>query len=116
MILKTKILGWSAGFPVVMLNLRTAKKLGVESKDRILIKTLSKKQKKISVIADTIKNLVKEGEIFVSLELAETLNLKQGQKVDVSLSPVPASFTFIKKKLNNETLSKNEYEGDNLFD
>ncbi len=108
MILKTKILGWSAGFPVVMLNLRTAKRLGVESKDRILIKTLSKKQKKISVIADTIKNLVKEGEIFVSLELAETLNLKQGQKVDVSLSPVPASFTFIRKKLNNETLSKKE--------
>ena len=35
--LKIKILKWSAGLPVAMLNKKTAKKLGVHSKDRIFI-------------------------------------------------------------------------------
>ena len=40
--LKTKILKWSAGLPVAMLNDKTASKIGVHPQDLISIKTLSR--------------------------------------------------------------------------
>jgi putative thymidine phosphorylase len=101
--LKVRFLKWSAGIPVAMLNQKTAEVLGVHIKDRISIKTSSRK---ISTIIDTIGSLVKENEIAVSSEIKNLLNLKSGEKVDVILLSPPRSLNFIKEKLNNKKLNK----------
>lgn len=106
--LKIKLLKWSAGLPVAMLNKKTAKKMGVHTEDRISIKTISKYPKEVSTIIDTIERLVKEDKIAVSSELKKRLGLRIGQKVDVNLSSAPRSVIFIKKKLNKKSLSKKE--------
>jgi len=106
--LKIKLLKWSAGLPVAMLNKKTAEKIGVHSRDRISIKTLSKHPKEISTDIDIIRRFVKRDEIAVSSELKKHLNLNIGQKVEVSLSNPPESINFIKKKMNNKSLSEKE--------
>jgi putative thymidine phosphorylase len=108
--LKLRLLKWSTGLPVAMLHEKTAERIGVHSKDRILIKTLSKKPVKISVILDTVKGLIKEDEVAVSYELSEKLQTHNGRRVSVTLSSPPESLEFIKKKLNKKRLSSNEIE------
>lgn len=103
--LKIRFLNWSAGLPVAMLNYKTAKKIGVHTKDRVSIKTGSKE---VSTIVDTIRGLVKENEIVVSSELKKRLSLKSGQKVDVSLAPKSRSSNLIKKKLDGKRLLQKE--------
>ncbi len=106
--LKIKLLKWSAGFPVAMLNENTANIIGVKTKGRIFIKTISKKPRGVSTIVDTITGIVKKDEIAISCELKERLSLHAGQKVDVDLSPSPKSLAFIKKKMNRGVLSQKE--------
>lgn len=106
--LKVKILKWSAGIPVAMLNEETANLIGVKTKGRIFIQTLSKKPEGISTIIDIAKTLVKKNEIAISSELKERLNLHAGQKVDIDLSSPPKSMAFIKKKMNKQSLSQCE--------
>ena len=106
--LKVKLLKWSAGFPVAMLNKITAKKISVNPPDRITISTLSKRPKEISTVVDVVKGLVKENEIALSSELERYFDFKVGNKVEVNLSTPPKSLDFIKKKMNNQTLSQNE--------
>ncbi|VVB82410.1 AMP phosphorylase [uncultured archaeon] len=106
--LKIKILKWSAGAPVAILNEKTANILGVKTKGRIFIKTLSKKPQGVSTVIDTAKTLVSSNEIAISSELKERLLLDAGQKVDVDLAPTPRSLVFIKKKMNGEMLTQEE--------
>lgn len=106
--LKVKILKWSAGIPVAMLNENTANILGAKTNNRIIIKTISKRPKSVSTILDIAKGIVRKNEIAISSELKARLSLSSGQRVDVDLSPSPKSFLFIKKKLNNEHLSFSE--------
>jgi len=103
--LKIKLAKWSAGVPVAMLNTKTAEKIGAHLLDRISIKT---KNKEMSTIIDTIGNLVKENEIIVSSEIVEELQLKNKQKIEISLVNPPRSLEFIKKKVNNKNLSEQE--------
>ncbi len=105
--LKIKFLKWSAGFPVVMLNKKTAEQIGVHSKDRISIKL---KNKKFSTILDIVEDIIRKNEIAVSSELKNLMDLKEGQVVDASLSVTPKSFYFIQKKLNKNPLSESEIE------
>ncbi len=106
--LKVKVMKWSAGIPVAMLNEDTANLIGVKTKGRIFIKTFSKNSRGVSTIVDIAKSLVRKNEVAISSELRERLCLKAGQRVDVDLSPIPKSLLFIKKKLNNEPLSEKE--------
>ena len=106
--LKIKLLKWSAGLPVAMLNEKTAKKIGIHPQDRISIKTFSKHPREISAIVDVIKKLVGKDEIAVSSELKKRLHLKIGEKVEVSMPIPPNSMNFIKKKLSNKDLSEKE--------
>jgi len=108
--LKVKIMKWSAGIPVAMLNEDTANIIGVKTKGRIFIKTISSNSKGVSTIVDIAKTLVKKNEVVISSELRERLSLHAGQKVDVDLSPQPRSLTFIKKKLNKGVLSQLEID------
>jgi putative thymidine phosphorylase len=111
--LKLRIAQWSTGIPVAVLNEKTAEQIGVHSKDRVFIQTISKNPIKISVILDTVKDkikkdLVKENEIAVSSELGEKLKVKNGKDVLVTLSSPPRSLDFIKKKLNKKRLLEKE--------
>lgn len=108
--LKVRFLRWSTGAPVALLNEQTAEKVGVHSLDRILIKTNSDPQKQISTIVNTITGTVGKNEIVVSCELKEVLELKSGQEINVSFAPTPQSLGFIKKKLDNRKLKRNEIE------
>ena len=58
--LKIKSLNWATGFPVAMLNKKTADKIGVQANDRISIRTISSRPREISVIVDIVKGLIKE--------------------------------------------------------
>lgn len=106
--LKVRVSNWSAGFPVVMLNRKTAKDMGFHLSDRISIKTMGSNEKEFSSILDTIGSVVKKDEIVVSLEVIKILKLKDGQKVEVSLSENPKSINFIKDKMDGKKLSKKE--------
>jgi AMP phosphorylase len=107
--LKIKLLKWSAGLPVAMLNKKTAEKIGIHPRDMVNIKTLSKHPREISAVIDVIKRrLVRKDEIAVSSELKKRLNLKIGEKVEISMLIPPNSMNFIKKKLSNKKLSEKE--------
>jgi putative thymidine phosphorylase len=106
--LKVKLLKWNSGIPVAMLNGKTAESMGVKTKDRIAIRTLSKSPAVLSTIVDLSANLIGKNEIGISAELQERLFLKKGQVVDVDLSPLPKSMIFIKKKMNGEVLNQKE--------
>ena len=103
--LKVKFLKWSAGVPVAMLNIDTAEAMGIHLMDRISIRTPSKET---TTIIDTIGKLVTKKEIAVSSEIKEKLALKSGQIVDINLISTPESLKFIKKKVDNQKLSKIE--------
>ncbi|MBR9701589.1 thymidine phosphorylase [Candidatus Pacearchaeota archaeon] len=106
--LKTKFLDWSTGFPVAMLNQKTADKLGVNTGDRITIHVSLKEPREVSTITNTTTKLVGVGEVALSSELRKQLGLKIKRKVEINLSPTPKSLNFIKKKLNKEPLSQAE--------
>lgn len=108
--LKIKLLKWSAGLPVAMLNTKTAEKIGVHPQDRIGIETLSKKRKEISTVVDVVKGLVNRDEIAVSSELKKRLGLRIKEKVEVNLAVAPKSLKLIKKKMDNHRLSNREID------
>jgi len=89
-----------------MLNKKTAKEIGVHTKDKISIKTLKKNPKEISTIIDLVEGIVKTNEIAVSSEIAKRMKLRNKQTVDVNLAPLPKSVIYIKEKLNGRKLSK----------
>lgn len=104
--LRAKFLKWSAGVPVAMIHLDTAKRIGINTQDRILIET--KNSEKFFTIVDTITDLVKEDQIALSSELQERLSLKKNEPVEVSISSTPRSVKYIRKKLHKEKLSNAE--------
>ncbi len=106
--LKIKFLKWSTGMLGAILHKKTADKLGIQSRDRISLKTLEKKPREIFTFVNTIDGLVKQDEIAVSSETRERIGLKNGQKIKVSLAKDPKSLSFIRKKLDGKRLSSNE--------
>ena len=105
--LKVKLLNWSTGFPVVVIDERTANKIGVPPGGRASLKS-SSTSKEISAIVDIASKFIRESEIGVSSEIEKMLDLKKGQKIIVSLSEPPDSLDLIKKKLNKGRLSQQE--------
>jgi AMP phosphorylase len=93
-----------------MLNEEITELIGVKTKGRIFIKTISKNPKSLYTIIDLTKSLVGKKEIAVSSELKERLSLHSGQIVDIDISPPPKSLAFIKKKMNKEALSQSEID------
>lgn len=108
--LKVKLIRWSAGFSVVMLNTKTAEKLGVHVNERVSLETLSSKPKKIFAVVDTLgsNKIIKENEIIVSSEIKKTLNLKTRQELEANFATAPKSLRFIIKKLNKKPLTRKE--------
>ena len=106
--LKARVLKWSAGIPVAMINFKTAELMGIHKNDRVSIARFSKGDGQFSTIVDIVEKLVKENEIGISSEILEIFNLKDKQKVDVNLAESPKSLSYIRKKLDKKRLSKAE--------
>jgi len=106
--LKVKLMKWSAGIPVAMLNLKTAKEIGVHAGDRISLKKLESRDGEFSTIVDLVARIVKEKEIGISREIKSRLKLREGQKVDVNLAKSPRSLSFVRKKFEGKKLKRSE--------
>lgn len=107
--LRVKLLKWSAGIPVAMINPKTAGELGIHEGDRISIKNLEKRDGEFSTIVDIAERLVGKNEIGISKEIKGILDLKNRQKVDINLAKSPNSLNYIRKKLDHKQLSKKEF-------
>ena len=103
--LRLKELSLGAGRPVAFINENNARELNVHVGDRIEI---SRNGKKIIAIVDIMKKFIAKGEISLSEEITEYLNLKNGNVVDVALTIEPKSSILITKKLSGKTLTKSE--------
>ncbi|MEK6833021.1 MAG: AMP phosphorylase [Nanoarchaeota archaeon] len=106
--LKVRLLEWSAGIPVAMVNLKTAELMGIHENDRVSIEKFSKGDGEFSTIVNIVEKIIKENEIGISSEIKELFGLRDRQKVDVNLAKSPASLDYIKKKLDKKKLSKKE--------
>lgn len=106
--LKTKTLHWCAGVPVVMLDKKTAGKIGVPTKGRVLLRTISKKPKEVMAITNLVTKTLGENEIGVSQEIIKRLSLKKHQSLEVILGKTPESIVFIRKKLEGKKLTESE--------
>lgn len=104
--LKVRISDWDAGVPVVMLRKKTAEKLGVHPKQRVLVQTISKKPKQTYAIVDIFEKVLEHTEIAISAEVRDNLKAKIGQKLEVTLASPPKSLEYIKEKLNHRELNE----------
>jgi len=103
--LKLKKLSLDAGRPVAFVNERDATFLNVHVGDRVEI---SKNGKKIVAIVDVVKGFIPPGQISLSSEIIQYLNLKENDFVEVGLSIEPKSSRLIAKKLADKPLNKKE--------
>lgn len=103
--LRSKNLNWLAGRPVVILGNDTAKRLNVHVDERISIRY---KSRKIYAVVDIFPDLVKTGEIGLSNEIVSMLANKTGEELDIGTAEMFAGARIIKKKMNGETLTKEE--------
>ncbi len=103
--LKSKNLNWLAGRPVVILGDDTSKKLNIHVDERISIRY---KRKKIYAVVDIFPDLVKKGEIGLSNEIVSLLGNKNGENLDIGTAEIFAGARIIKKKMNGESLTREE--------
>ena len=104
--LKVKVLNVTSGGPfIVALHTNDTDRLDVSVLDRVKV-TLHGTE--IVAIADVAYGIVDRGEIGLFLEVAATLNSKDGDLVQVVLEQKPGSVVSIKKKLDKNTLKKEE--------
>lgn len=95
----------SAGRPIIFINEEDALEKDIFAADRIEV---SFKQKKIIGSVDVVQNFIKKGEIALTDDIVDYLNLKTGEFVEIKLVPRSESAVKIKKKMNGEKLSRQE--------
>ncbi|MEK6855804.1 MAG: thymidine phosphorylase, partial [Nanoarchaeota archaeon] len=103
--LRLKKFDVAAGRPIVFMDHDDARKMDVNVGDRVEI---SCGGKKIIGRADIVEGYVKSGEILLSEDIVKFINLKPGVDVNVDLVSKPDSAEFIRKKMNDKELNKNE--------
>jgi putative thymidine phosphorylase len=108
--LKVRILNFSAGRSVVILNSLTAELIGIHVSERITLRKNHRKEKYIAIVDTTGTGFIRENEIAVSTELALEMGLKSREKVDVDIAPFPESLSLIKKKMEGHELSDKEID------
>ena len=106
--LKVKVLQLATkGTLVGILNEKDIQGLGIKPLDRVEIKD---KNKKIIISVDEAlgKKEIESGVIGIFLDVAEELNIKENDLVEVSPTQIPESLEYIKKKLDGGTLNEKE--------
>lgn len=103
MLLRVKILDIEAnGEYVVVLNEKDIEKIGFSETGRVIIK---KGEKYLTAIYN-ISNDIKKQTIAVYKRVAEKLNLKDGDEVEVESAPQPFSVEYIRRKIRGEKLTR----------
>jgi AMP phosphorylase len=92
---------------IAILNEKTAQELELRVADRILLKVNGKKE--LTAILDiTTPEELKNNQIGLYAETWQKMDIKKGDRIEVSIAPKPPSNAFIKKKLNGKKLSQSE--------
>ncbi len=102
---RLKSMTLSAGRPVVILSQTLAEQLDIHTDERVIIK---KNAHKTIAVVDITKSLLSGGEIAASSEVLAALNAKENDSVEIFPAPKPESLSYINKKLNAKTLSREE--------
>lgn len=102
---KVRIYEIETGKPIVVLNEEDIADMGIHISDRV---KLVKGTKRVTAIVDTTTSFVKTGEIGIFEEVKESLNVKEGDIIDIKATMRPKSVEFIKKKIRDETLQGHE--------
>ena len=107
---KVKVVNIATKGPLIaILNHEDATFLDLQALDRIKIK---KGSKEIIAAVDISysKKDINKSEIGLFLDIIEKLNLKNKEFIDICVEPKPKSLEFIKKKLDNNPLNKEEID------
>ena len=107
---KVKVVNIATKGPLIaILNHEDATLLDLQALDRIKIK---KGSKEIIAAVDISysKKDINKSEIGLFLDIIEKLNLKNKEFIDICVEPKPKSLEFIKKKLDNNPLNKEEID------
>jgi AMP phosphorylase len=105
--LKARIFGVEEGRPEVILNEEDTRDLGLHPRDRVTV-TLQGRQ--VVALVNVSRDFVRKGEIGVMEEVRKSLDVVEGDAVEVSLAPRPRSVEYIRKKMRGERLSAEEYD------
>lgn len=104
--LKLRILGISAGKPVIFLHERAAKKLGVHTGDRVAIK---RNGTTLIAVVDLVRSLIKRNEAAISQELADSIKNHKGY-VEVLPSEVAESSSILQNQKGCREYSEKDLE------
>ena len=108
--LRVKDIDISSGGPfVAVMNSKDAAMLDLHVMDRIKIKKGKKTETVVVDIAQTDK-IVPRGKIGAFEEVMASLNLRNNDKISISVARKPLSIDFIKKKLDGLKLNKEEID------
>ncbi|MCX8166872.1 MAG: AMP phosphorylase [Candidatus Micrarchaeota archaeon] len=105
--LNAKVLDINADVDVVILNNMFAKFYGITNSSKVLIKSNGNE---IAALVDTSSTLIKENEIGIFKNFAEEYNISDNSLITVMLLPFAESIDLIKKKLNKEELTEQEFK------
>ncbi len=92
---------------ISIMNEIDAKELGVGPEDRIVLKNPLTNEFTVSVV-DISKNIIPKGTIGITNSIKKEFNLEGVQKLNVSQSTKPRSFSYISKKIAGKELTKEE--------
>lgn len=104
MILKVRYYDIESSEPRVILHETDAAQIGVKEMDRVRLDS----KKALIILVGMSKKLLKKGEIMIPENLSKRLGYKDGDEINVVYSPKPDSVRSIRKKMDNEKLSKDE--------
>ncbi|MFH1200565.1 MAG: AMP phosphorylase [Candidatus Micrarchaeota archaeon] len=103
--LKARIFEIEQGQNEIVLNEESARSMGLNTSDRVL---LALRGRKAVAIVDTSHQWVKPGEIVLFEEVSEALGAGKGELVSVEPIARPNSLDFIRKKLDGKALADSE--------
>ena len=106
--IRVKDIGVSSGGPFIcVINERDSNKLDLHALDRIKIKHFRNDITAVVDISEHVRG-IKNGYLGLFEEPFSALKLKNNDYVDIYLEKKPTSIDFIKKKLDNKKLTKQE--------
>ena len=104
MLLRVKHLGFSSGTPLAVIDDGTAVVLGVRAHDRILLR---KGGREATALVNVARHLPADT-ILVNEEVAESLDVKEGEDVEVAPAPPPRSSRYIREFVLGSWLGADE--------
>lgn len=104
-ILQVRVLDIRSGKPIVVLNEGDAKENDIFEGSRVLLKHVNNEK---VVIVDLSSSLVPKGEIAVFKDVAEEMELENGDIVEIKPVPIPESVKTITKKINGIEMQRDE--------